>query len=57
MLTVNKKKTINKNSISYTVHPVPGPFSTKALNNNNKSDGGRSQKETLFKRGNQKKYK
>ena len=35
----------------YTVHPVPGPFSTKALNNNNNNEGTKSQKDTLFNRG------
>lgn len=37
----------------YTVQPVPGPFSTKALNNNNNKEGGKSQNDTLFNLGNQ----
>ena len=37
----------------YTVHPVPAPFSTKALNNNKISEGGNNQNDILFKRGNQ----
>lgn len=36
----------------YTVHPVPTPFSTAALDNSRISDGGRSQNLILFKRGN-----
>ena len=36
----------------YTVQPVPGPFSTKALNNNNNKEGGKSQNDTLFNLGN-----
>ena len=35
----------------YTVHPVPAPFSTNALNNNNNNEGGNNQKETLFNLG------
>ena len=36
----------------YTVHPVPAPFSTNALNNSNNSDGGNNHRDILFKRGN-----
>lgn len=36
----------------YTVHPVPTPFSTAALDNNRVRDGGRSQNLMLFRRGN-----
>lgn len=36
----------------YTVHPVPAPASTPEEANNNKNDGGRSQKLMLFIRGN-----
>ena len=36
----------------YTVHPVPTPCSTKALANNRISEGGNSQNEMLFSRGN-----
>jgi hypothetical protein len=35
-----------------TVHPVPGPTSTKAELKRSKSDGGNNQKLILFKRGN-----
>ena len=35
----------------YTVHPVPAPFSTKALNNNNVNEVGNNQNETLLSRG------
>ena len=35
----------------YTVHPVPAPFSTKALNNNNINEGGNNQNDTLFNLG------
>lgn len=42
---------INKNSIYFTVHPVPAPFSTKELNNNKIKEGGKSQKDTLFNLG------
>lgn len=45
-------KLISANSISFTVHPVPAPFSTNALANSRISDGGNSQKEMLFNRGN-----
>jgi hypothetical protein len=34
------------------VHPVPAPFSTNALSNNNISEGGNNQKLILFNRGN-----
>jgi hypothetical protein len=37
----------------YTVHPVPAPFSTNELTNNNISEGGNNQKEILFNLGNQ----
>ena len=37
----------------YTVHPVPAPFSTRALNNNNINEGGNNQKEILLSLGNQ----
>ena len=36
----------------YTVHPVPAPPSTRADVRRRSSDGGRSQKEMLFLRGN-----
>ena len=36
----------------YTVHPVPAPFSTKELNNNNINEGGNNQNEILFSLGN-----
>jgi len=36
----------------YTVHPVPAPCSTKALASSRIREGGRSQKEILFSRGN-----
>jgi hypothetical protein len=36
----------------YTVHPVPAPFSTNELINNNINDGGNNQNEILFNRGN-----
>ena len=36
----------------YTVQPVPAPFSTRADESRSRSDGGRSQKEMLFLRGN-----
>jgi hypothetical protein len=36
----------------YTVHPVPAPTSTNAELKSKKSEGGRSQKLILFKRGN-----
>lgn len=36
----------------YTVHPVPTPFSTAALDNKRVREGGRSQKLILFNRGN-----
>lgn len=52
MSITNTNKMIDKNCISYTVHPVPAPFSTSALNNNNSNEGGNNQKETLFNRGN-----
>ena len=32
---------------------VPAPFSTNALNRSSNNDGGKSQNETLFNRGNQ----
>lgn len=35
----------------YTVHPVPAPFSTKALTNNSTNEGGNSQKLILFSLG------
>ena len=52
MSNVNTNKTINKYSISHTVHPVPAPFSTKALNKSNNREGGNNQNDMLFKRGN-----
>jgi hypothetical protein len=36
----------------YTVHPVPAPFSTKALISNNNNEGGNNQNDTLFNLGN-----
>jgi hypothetical protein len=36
----------------YIVHPVPAPFSTNALSNNNINDGGNNQKLILFNLGN-----
>lgn len=39
-------------SLSLTVHPVPAPFSTNALNNNKISEGGNNQNEMLFNLGN-----
>ena len=42
---------------SSTVHPVPAPFSTNALNNSNNNEGGNNQNETLFNLGNQFKHK
>lgn len=36
----------------YTVHPVPTPFSTAALDSNKINDGGSNQNLMLFKRGN-----
>lgn len=36
----------------YTVHPVPAPFSTILLTNNNVKEGGNNQKLILFIRGN-----
>lgn len=36
----------------YTVHPVPTPFSTAALDSKRVRDGGKSQNLILFKRGN-----
>lgn len=47
----NKENRINNNRVSFTVHPVPAPFSTNALINNNANDGGNSQNEILFNRG------
>jgi len=38
--------------ISSTVHPVPAPCSTKALASSRISEGGSSQNEMLFSRGN-----
>ena len=35
----------------YTVHPVPAPFSTKALSNNKINEGGNNQKDILFNLG------
>lgn len=35
----------------YTVHPVPAPFSTAALERRRVRDGGSSQKLMLFNRG------
>jgi len=35
----------------YTVQPVPTPFSTKLDINNKQIEGGKSQKDILFKRG------
>ena len=52
MSIVNTNKTIDKYGISHTVQPVPAPFSTNALNKSNNREGGKSQKEMLFKRGN-----
>jgi hypothetical protein len=46
------EKILGSNSISSTVHPVPAPFSTKALNNNKANEGGNNQNEILFNRGN-----
>lgn len=37
---------------SSTVHPVPAPFSTNELTNNNTSEGGSNQKLILLSRGN-----
>jgi hypothetical protein len=34
-----------------TVHPVPAPFSTKALATNRIKEGGNNQNEILFNRG------
>ena len=39
-------------SLSLTVHPVPAPFSTNALNNNKINEGGNNQNEMLFNLGN-----
>ena len=36
----------------YTVHPVPAPFSTRELNNNNINEGGNNQNEMLLSLGN-----
>ena len=36
----------------YTVHPVPAPFSTNALASRRIREGGSSQNEILFSRGN-----
>ena len=36
----------------HTVHPVPAPCSTKALASSRIREGGSSQKEMLFSRGN-----
>ena len=36
---------------SFIVHPVPTPFSTKALNTNKISEGGSNQNEILFSLG------
>ena len=47
----NTNKMIEKNSISHTVQPVPGPFSTRALSKSNNNDGGSNQNDTLFNRG------
>ena len=48
---------IGSNSISFhTVHPVPAPFSTKALNNNNTNEGGNNQNDILFNLGNLKPF-
>lgn len=52
MSIINTNKTINKHGISHTVHPVPAPFSTNALNKSNNREGGSNQNEMLFKRGN-----
>jgi hypothetical protein len=35
----------------YTVHPVPAPFSTSELTNNNTNEGGSNQKLILFNLG------
>ena len=51
MSITNTNKMIDKNCISYTVQPVPAPFSTKALINNNNNEGGNSQNDTLFNLG------
>ena len=40
----------------YTVHPVPAPFSTKALNNNKINEGGNNQNEILLSLGKAIKY-
>jgi hypothetical protein len=52
MSTANTNKTINKFGISHTVHPVPAPFSTNALNKSNNREGGNNQNDILFNRGN-----
>ena len=44
---------INIDRVSSTVHPVPAPFSTKALISNNNNEGGNNQNDTLFSLGNQ----
>lgn len=41
----------DNNQLSFTVHPVPAPCSTKALANSKISEGGSSQNEMLFSRG------
>jgi hypothetical protein len=51
LLNITKIKS-NEDNISFIVHPVPAPCSTKALANNKISDGGNNQKLMLFNRGN-----
>lgn len=50
-LTSTKNILAIKDSLPITVHPVPAPFSTNALNKSNISEGGSNQKEILFNRG------
>lgn len=55
--TMNTDIIIGSNNIpediisSFTVQPVPTPFSTKALNTNKISEGGSNQNEILFSLG------
>lgn len=50
-LTITAPIKISQNSITFTVHPVPAPFSTNELNNSKISEGGNNQKEILFNLG------
>ena len=51
MCITDTNKMINIDRVSFTVHPVPAPFSTNELNNSKINDGGNNQNEILFNRG------